>query len=203
MFLVGLTGGIGSGKSTVAASLESRGAAVVDADGIAREIVEPGGPAYGPLVERFGSGVLQPDGRLDRAALAAVVFNDAAALADLNALTHPVIGRVMTERTRQAGERAEIVVLDIPLLNIATRERLQFNAILVVDTPEDVAVQRLCTQRGFTEEDARARISAQISRDERRSLADLVIDNSGDRAHLDREVERAWAWLAERLRTAS
>ena len=203
MFLVGLTGGIGSGKSTVAAALASRRAAVVDADRIAREIVEPGGPAYGPLVERFGPGVLGPDGRLDRAALAAVVFNDAAALSDLNAITHPVIGRVMAERTARAGEEAAIVILDIPLLNIATKERMEFAAIVVVDTPEDVAVERLCTQRGFSEDDARARVAAQISREERRGLADVIIDNSGGRDELERQVEQAWAWLTERAGVAS
>ncbi len=203
MFLVGLTGGIGSGKSTVAAALAARGAAVVDADGIAREIVEPGGPAYQPLVDRFGPAILAPDGKLDRPALAAVAFNDPQALADLNAITHPVIGRVMTERTIQAGQEAEVVVLDIPLLNIATKERMKFDAVVVVDTPEDVAVQRLCAYRGFSEEDARARIAAQISREERRSLADLVVDNSGDREHLDAEVDRAWAWLQERAGAGS
>lgn len=198
MYLVGLTGGIGSGKSSVAAALASLGAAVVDADRIAREIVEPGGPAYQPIVERFGAGVLDADGCLDRPALASLVFGDPAALADLNSITHPVIGRVMTERTIEAGQRAEIVVLDIPLLDIATKQRMSFDAVVVVDTPEDVAVQRLCAHRGFTEGDARARIAAQISREERRALADLVLDNSGDRDRLEDEVTRAWTWLQER-----
>lgn len=198
MFLVGLTGGIGSGKSTVAAGLSARGAAVVDADAIAREIVEPGGPAYGPVVERFGPGVVGPDGRLDRAALAATVFHDADALADLNKLTHPVIGAVMAERMAQAGARADVVVLDIPLLDVATRDRFRFAAVVVVDTPEDVAVERLVGQRGFSEEDARARIRAQMTRDARRALADLVIDNSGDRAALEAGIDWAWAWLEQR-----
>lgn len=198
MFLVGLTGGIGSGKSTVAAALASRGAEVVDADAIAREIVEPGGPAYTPLVDRFGAGILTGDGRLDRPALAAMVFNDPAALADLNAITHPVIGRVMAERTLRAGERAEIVVLDIPLLDIATKQRMHFGAVVVVDAPEDVAVQRLCAYRGFSEADARARMASQISRAERRALADLVVDNSGGPDQLEAEVDRAWSWLTER-----
>lgn len=199
---MGLTGGIGSGKSTVAAGLAARGAAVVDADAIAREIVEPGGPAYGPVVERFGPGVVGADGRLDRAALAAVVFNDADALADLNRLTHPVIGAVMAERMAAASAAADVVVLDIPLLDVATRDRFRFGAIVVVDTPEDVAVERLVTQRGFGEDDARARIRAQISRDARRALADVVIDNSGDRAALEAGVDRAWAWLQERVQEA-
>lgn len=203
MLLVGLTGGIGSGKSTVASILAARGAAVVDADGIAREIVEPGGPAYAPVVDRFGAGVVGPDGRLDRPALARVVFNDAEALADLNRITHPVIGAVMAERMAAAATTAAIVVLDIPLLDIATKDRYRFGVVVVVDTPEEAAVARLVGQRGFDEVDARARISAQISREKRRSLADLVIDNSGDRAALDAAVDAAWVWLSERAAAES
>ena len=195
MFLVGLTGGIGSGKSTVAAGLAARGAAVVDADAVSREIMEPGGAAYGPVVERFGSSIVGADGRIDRAAVAAVVFHDPDALADLNSITHPIIGTVMFERMIEASERAEIVVLDIPLLTIATKDRFTFSAVVVVDTPEDLAVQRLVGQRNFSEEDARARIAAQISREERRGLADLVVDNSGTREDLEAEVDRAWDWL--------
>ena len=202
MLIVGLTGGIGSGKSTVAAAFVARGAALVDADAISREIMEPGGPAYGPVIERFGSGIVGSDGRIDRPALAGLVFGQADALADLNSLTHPAIGQVMTERLAAAGESASIVVVDIPLLNIATKERIDFGAIVVVDTPIDLAVERLVTHRGFSEADARARVAAQISREERRSLADLVIDNAGDRAALDGEVDRAWQWLEDR-RTAA
>jgi dephospho-CoA kinase len=198
VFLVGLTGGIGSGKSTVAAGLARRGAAVVDADAISREIMEPGGLAYGPVIERFGPGIVQADGRIDRPALAARVFGDPAALADLNGLTHPAIGQLLAERTEQAAATAAIVVLDIPLLNIATRDRFPFGAIVVVDTPEEVAISRLVEQRGFSEADARARVAAQISRQERRGLADLVIDNRGDRAALEVEIDRAWIWLEER-----
>ena len=198
MFLVGLTGGIGSGKSTVAAGLAERGAAVVDADAISREIMEPGGAAYGPVVERFGPSIVGPDGRIDRPAVAAVVFNDPEALADLNQLTHPVIGRVMAERMAEATTRADIVVLDIPLLNIATKDRFTFGAVVVVDTPEELAVQRLVAHRGFSEDDARARIAAQQSREERRRLADLVLDNSGPRQELEEEIDRAWKWLSER-----
>jgi dephospho-CoA kinase len=197
VLLVGLTGGIGSGKSTVAAGLVRRGAAVVDADAISREIMEPGGLAYGPVIERFGPGIVQGDGRIDRPALAALVFGDPAALADLNGLTHPAIGRLMAERTEQAAATAAIVVLDIPLLNIATRDRFQLGAIVVVDAPEEVAISRLVEQRGFTDSDARARVAAQISRQERCGLADLIIDNRGDRAALEAEMDRAWAWLQE------
>jgi len=195
VFLVGLTGGIGSGKSTVAAGLASRGAAVVDADAIAREVVEPGGPAFSPVVERFGPSILGPDGRIDRPVLAAVVFSDRGALADLNSITHPVIGRVMAERVAAAGSLSGIVVLDIPLLDIATKDRFDLAAVVVVDAPEDVAVERLVAQRGFSESDARARIASQLSREERRALADLVIDNSGSRSRLEEEIDRAWEWM--------
>jgi dephospho-CoA kinase len=198
MFLVGLTGGIGSGKSTVALGLAARGAAVVDADAISREIMEPGGRAYGPVVEHFGPSIVQADGRIDRPAVAARVFNDAEALAQLNSLTHPAIGQVMAERMEEAAESASIVVLDIPLLNIATKDRFTFGAIVVVDTPVDLAVARLVAHRGFTEADARARVAAQMTREERRDLADLVLDNSGDPAALEAEIDRAWAWLKER-----
>jgi dephospho-CoA kinase len=198
MLLVGLTGGIGSGKSTVAADLARRGAAVVDADGISREIMEPGGEGLAAVAGRFGEEVLGPDGRLDRPALAAVVFNDPQRLEELNNLTHPIIGRVMAERMAEAAAAASIVVLDIPLLNIATKDRFTFGAIVVVDTPEEVAVERLVAQRNFAEADARARIAAQITREERRSLADLVIDNSGDREALQQEIDRVWAALEER-----
>jgi dephospho-CoA kinase len=203
MLLVGLTGGIGSGKSTVAQRLGERGAAVVDADAISRQIMEPGGAAFQSVVDRFGPSILDPGGRIDRPALASVVFGDKEALADLNGLTHPVIGRVMGERVAELAATREIVVLDIPLLNIATKDRFSFGAIVVVDVPEDLAVPRLVEQRGFSETDARARVAAQISREERRALADLVIDNSGDRAALEIEVDRAWAWLSQRLRSIS
>jgi dephospho-CoA kinase len=197
VFLVGLTGGIGSGKSTVAAGLTARGAGVVDADAISREIMEPGGAAFGPVVERFGPSVVGPDGRIDRPAVAALVFSDPDALKDLNGITHPIIGQVMAERMAAAAAGSEIVVLDIPLLTIATKDRFTFAAIVVVDTPEDVAVERLVTQRGFTEEDARARIAAQISREERRALANVVLDNSGTRENLETEIDRAWVWLTD------
>lgn len=198
MLLVGLTGGIGSGKSTVAAGLAARGAAVVDADAIAREILEPDGAAYQPVVDRFGQAVVRPDGAIDRPALAAAVFGDPEALADLNGITHPVIGQVMAGRVLELAAAGGIVVLDIPLLTIATRDRFDLAGVIVVDTPEDVAVERLVGQRGFTEADARARVAAQITRDERRRVADIVLDNSGERAALEAEIDRAWAWLQER-----
>jgi dephospho-CoA kinase len=198
MLLVGLTGGIGSGKSTVAAGLAARGAAVVDADAISRQILEPEGAAYQSVVDRFGPGVVRPDGGIDRAALAAQVFGHPDALADLNGLTHPVIGQVMAARVLGLAATERVVVLDIPLLTIATRDLFELAAVIVVDTPEDVAVARLVKQRSFTEADARARVAAQITRDERRRIADMVLDNSGARHALEAEIDRAWAWLEER-----
>jgi dephospho-CoA kinase len=200
MLLVGLTGGIGSGKSTVAAGLAERGAAVIDADGIARQVVQPGGGAYRALVDRFGTDVLHADGTLDRPALAAVVFSDAAARADLDAITHPAIGQVIAEEVlAQAGAR--IVVLDVPLLKAETVRSYGLGAVIVVDTPTDVAVERLVEHRGFTEADARARVAAQMTREERRALIDLVpaglvVDNAGDRHALEAEITRAWDVLA-------
>jgi dephospho-CoA kinase len=198
MFVVGLSGGIGSGKSTVSAAWAGRGAAIVDADLISREILEPGGIAYQPVVERFGKDIVGDDGRIIRPALAAKVFGDASALADLNALTHPAIADLIAARVSAAGKDHAVVVIDIALPHIMPRERVEIGAMVVVDVPEDVAVQRLMAYRGFTEADARARISAQPSREERREGADLLIDNSGDREELDAQVEKAWRWLVGR-----
>ena len=198
MLAVGLTGGIGSGKSTVAGLLAERGAVLIDADRIAREVVVPGGPAYGPLVERFGRQILAPDGTIDRGALAEVAFADLDSVAALNGITHPAIGVVMRERLAAEQGTDHVVVLDIPLLTPAHREVLSLDVVVVVDCPVDVAVARLVAQRGFSESDARARVAAQVSRQERLRAADLVIDNSSDRAHLLAEVERVWSTLEAR-----
>jgi dephospho-CoA kinase len=192
---VGLTGGIGSGKSTVGELLVHRGAVLIDADRIAREVVVPGGAAYQPLVDRFGPGILGPDGTLDRAAVAAVAFADADSLAALNAITHPAISAVMAERRAAEEGSDHVVVLDVPLLKPAHRELLSMDVVVVVDCPVDTAVERLVGQRGFSRQDAEARIAAQVSRDERRRGADFVIDNSSDRVHLVAEVDRVWASL--------
>jgi dephospho-CoA kinase len=192
---VGLTGGIGSGKSAVADLLVARGAVLIDADQIARDVVVPGGAAHDPLVARFGPGILAPDGTVDRPALAALVFPDPAALADLNAITHPAIGAAMGAlRAAQAGTD-RIVVQAIPLLKPAHRVSAGLDVVVVVDCPVEVAVARLVGQRGMDEQDARARIAAQITREERVVLADYVLDNGSTLEHLAREVERLWAWL--------
>lgn len=188
--VVGLTGGIGSGKSTVSALLAQRGAVIIDADVIAREVVAPGGPAYQGVVDRFGAGILLPDGTIDRPALAEIVFNDPAALAELNRLTHPVVGAVIAERMGAHAETDAVVVLDVPLLVESGRDNVA--ALIVVDCPEDVALDRLVRLRGMDPEDARRRMAAQASRDERRARADILIDNSGDLASLEAQVDEAW-----------
>ncbi|HEX4217062.1 MAG TPA: dephospho-CoA kinase [Acidimicrobiales bacterium] len=195
MLTVGLTGGIGAGKSAVADLLAERGAVLIDADRIAREVVEPGGPAYQPLVDRFGAAVVGADGGIDRPALAAIVFADPAALADLNAITHPAIGAEMARRKQAAEGTDRVVVLDIPLLKAAHRETMSLDSVVVVDAPVETALTRLVELRGMSREDAEARMAAQVSREERLAGADLVVDNSGDLDHLRNEVERVWAAL--------
>jgi dephospho-CoA kinase len=202
---VGLTGGIGSGKSTVAAGLAGRGARVIDADQVARQVVEPTGPAYGPLVARFGAGVLQPDGTLDRPKLASIVFADPDALADLNGITHPVINSVVGAQVVALAATAGpdgVVVVDHPLLTPALVSDFHLDAVVVVDTPTETAVDRLMAQRGFAEADARARVAAQISREERLGFADVVIDNTGGVDRLEEQLDRVWADLVGLARAA-
>ena len=190
MILVGLTGGIGSGKSTVSSLLAARGAVVVDADAITRQLQEPGQPVLVAIVERFGTGVLDADGRLNRAALAAIVFNDGDALKDLNAIVHPAVGEETARLLLAEQDTDHVVVLDVPLLVETGRRGLA--AVVVVDLPTEVAIERLVHQRGMAEEDARARIAAQATRDDRLAKADIVIDNSGDRDALEARVAEVW-----------
>jgi dephospho-CoA kinase len=201
VLVVGLTGGIGSGKSTVSGLLEERGAVVVDADRIAREVVAPGGPAYQPVVDRFGPDVVGEDGAIDRPALAKVVFADPAARADLEAITHPVVGAVMAERLTSQANTDNVVVLDVPLLVEGGRGRAGLPhgvaAVVVVDTPPEVAVERLVRDRGMKASDVEARMAAQATREERLALADVVIDNSGSPDDLPDQVHRAWAWIED------
>lgn len=193
MLLVGLTGGIGAGKSSVSASLARRGAVIVDADAIVKELQQPGTDVFNEMVERFGAGIVAEDGSLDRAAVAEVVFTDPQALADLGAIVHP---RVHTEIERRIAEREgtdDVVVLDIPLLAEAGWPGLI--GTIVVDLDPEVAVQRLVEHRGFSEADARNRIANQMEREHRLSKADFVVDNHGDPESLEAEVDRAWAWI--------
>jgi dephospho-CoA kinase len=195
MLAVGLTGGIGSGKSAVAELLVARGAVLIDADQVAREVVAPGGAAYQALIDRFGAGIVAPDGTIDRPALAAVAFADDATRADLNAITHPAIGVAMIKARDALEDTDDIVVLAIPLLTAQHRDTVKLRLVVVVDCPTDIALERLLTQRGMDRADAEARIAAQISREERIKEADYVLDNSGDRTQLEAEVSTLWEWL--------
>lgn len=195
MFALGLAGGIGSGKSTVADELVARGAVLIDADQVAREVVLPGTPAHAALVERFGPGILDEAGHIDRPALAALVFGDPDALAALNAITHPAIGLEMLERRKALEGTDAVVVLAIPLLRAEHRSTVGLDAVAVVDCPVEVAVERLVGQRGMDRADAEARVAAQITRAERVAEADVVVDNSSTRQHLAREVDRLWDWI--------
>jgi dephospho-CoA kinase len=192
---VGLTGGIGSGKSTVADLLAARGAVLIDADRIAREVVEPGRPAHGQLVERFGSEILAPDGTLDRKAVAALAFADEESLEALNSITHPAIGIEMLEQLEAEKDSDHVVILDIPLLKPVHRETMSLDLVVVVDCPVEVATRRLVELRGFDPADASARIAAQITREQRMEGADVVIDNSHGLDSLQVEVDELWRRL--------
>jgi dephospho-CoA kinase len=193
MILIGLTGGIGSGKSTVSARLAELGARVIDADAITREVQQPGTEVFAAIVERFGDGVVAADGSLDRAALAAKVFGDPEELKALTDIVHPAVGVTIAERMAEAAGTDDVVVLDVPLLVESGRSDMA--AMVVVDLDPDVAVHRLVEHRGFTEEDARARISRQASREDRLAKADRVLDNSGSVEDLLAQVDAAWPWI--------
>ena len=199
MHLIGLTGGIGSGKSTVARMLAARGAALVDADLLAREVVEPGTPGLAEIAAEFGASVLLPDGRLDRAALGAVVFADAARRERLNQITHPRVGALMQERIATAlASGAPLVVVDVPLLFEGSRQTM-FEGVMLVWVPEAVQLQRLVERDGMGEAEARQRIAAQMPIDRKRELATWVIDNSGTAAQTEQQVG---AWWSENVEPA-
>jgi dephospho-CoA kinase len=199
---VGLTGGIGSGKSEVSRRLAARGAVIIDADVAAREVVAPGMPGLAQIAEAFGPEVLGPDGALDREQLGAIVFRDPALRVKLNAIVHPLVREWMTiaERAAEAATatgRDLIVVHDVPLL-AESRRADGFDLVIVVDVPPELQVQRLVRQRGMTPDQARARMAAQASRDQRLAIAGIVIDNSGSLDDLDRRVAEVWADLQRR-----
>ncbi len=192
MRLIGLTGGIGTGKSTVSSMLKELGATVVDADQAARAVVEPGTEGLRRVVEEFGADVLDAGGRLDRARLAAIVFADPERRARLNAITHPLVGIWMAKRTAEAAARgAEVVVHDIPLLFENGRQAM-FEQVILVYAPPEVALERLVA-RGMSRDDARARIAAQMPIEEKAKLADRVVDNSDGLERTRAQVERVWA----------
>jgi dephospho-CoA kinase len=193
VLLVGLTGGIGSGKSTVARALAARGAVIVDADEVVRDVQSPGSPVLAALAARFGADILADDGSLDRALLASRVFGDAEALAALNSIVHPAVGAEMNRRVREQVSGDRVVVMDIPLLTENPRAGLQ--GIIVVDVPVETQVRRLVDGRGFAEDDARTRIGRQASREARLATASIVVDNSGTVAELEAQVQRVWEWL--------
>jgi dephospho-CoA kinase len=192
MRLIGLTGGIATGKTTVNRMLAARGAAVIDADELAREAVRPGEPTLDRVVKHFGAGILRADGSLDRARLGAIVFADPTARRDLEAITHPRILELMQERiaAAMAGD-APLVVVDIPLLFENGRETL-FEGVLLVYAPPDIQVRRLHERNQLDEPAALQRLSAQLPIDEKRARATWVIDNSGSPDATQREVDAWW-----------
>jgi dephospho-CoA kinase len=204
VLLVGLTGGIGAGKSTVSTLLAEHGAIIVDADQIARDLQHPGSPVLVAMAERFGGHIIRDDGSLDRAAVAAVVFGDTdaakQALDDLNGIVHPAMQNEIRRQIEAQSETDRVVVLDFPLLGENPRDDVV--ATVVVDVPVDTAVERLVEFRGMDEADAHNRVASQISRDERLSTATHVVDNSGDLDHLRDQVDSLWRELTE-LRDAT
>ncbi len=191
---MGLTGGVGAGKSTVAALLAEHGAVVIDADAIAREVVEPGTPGFDAVVAKFGDGVVGRDGRLDRPALAAIVFADDERRAELNAIVHPLVGQRVGELSAAAPDDA-VVVYDVPLL-VENDMAAGFEAVLVVEAPVELRLQRLAG-RGMSEADARERMRSQASDEQRRAVADELIRNDGDRDQLAAQVEQVWRRLTQ------
>jgi dephospho-CoA kinase len=201
LFRVGLTGGIGAGKSEVSRRLAAHGAVVIDADAIAREVVEPGTAGLAEVVAEFGPEVLGPDGRLDRPRLGDIVFADPQRRAKLNAIVHPLVGERMAELEQSAGPGA-IVVHDVPLIaenNLAGA----YDLVVVVDVPPRIQLDRLVRLRGMSRDQARARIAAQASREQRLAIAGIVVDNSASLAELDRQVGELWTELRRRAALAA
>lgn len=194
MILVGLTGGIGSGKSTVSLALAKLGAVIIDADLTTRRLQEPGAPVFNAIVERFGDGIVAADGTLDRLGLAGIVFPDPDALADLNQIVHPVVGLAIRDQVREHILTDAVVVLDVPLL--IENNRYPVAGIVVVDTPTEIAIHRLVLFRNMDQADAEARIARQASREERRDRADFIVDNSGTHEQLLAQVPALWTWMS-------
>ncbi|MEU6572904.1 dephospho-CoA kinase [Streptomyces sp. NPDC046805] len=201
MLKVGLTGGIGAGKSEVSRLLVERGAVLIDADRIAREVVAPGTPGLAAVVEAFGKEVLAPDGSLDRPGLGAIVFADPEKLAVLNAIVHPLVAARSRELESTAADDA-VVIHDVPLLTENALAPL-YDVVVVVDASPETQLDRLVRLRGMTEEDARARMAAQATREKRREIADVVIDNDVPLEALERRVDDVWADLARRAHAHS
>ncbi|MGW1067228.1 dephospho-CoA kinase [Streptomyces aureus] len=199
MLKVGLTGGIGAGKSEVSRLLVEHGAVLIDADRIAREVVAPGTPGLAAVVDAFGEDVLAPDGSLDRPRLGSIVFADPQRLAVLNSIVHPLVGH-RSRALEEAAPKDAVVVHDVPLLTENGLAAL-YDLVVVVDARPETQLDRLVRLRGMTEEDARARMAAQASRDERLAIADIVIDNDVPLERLELRVADVWADLVRRART--
>jgi dephospho-CoA kinase len=197
VLLVGLTGGIGSGKSTAARMLRDLGAVVFDADMLAREAVAPGTEGHRAVVERFGADVLAPGGELDREALAAVVFADPAARRDLEAIVHPEVRRLFAEGSEAYRDSDRVVVLSAPLL-VETGMHSAFEVLVVMAVPVRVQVERLMRDRGMSEEEIRARMEAQAPFEDKAAVADILLDNEGSPEDLKRQVDRIWGDLVAR-----
>ncbi len=197
MLLVGLTGGIGSGKSTVARLLEKRGAVVFDADLLAREAVEPGTPGHAAVIERFGADVLAPGGQLDREALASIVFADPAARRDLEQIVHPEVRRLFAEGSEAYRDTDRVVVFSAPLL-VETGMHTAFEVLVVVSATVATQIERLMRQRGMSEPSIRARIDAQAPLEDKAAVADFLVDNEGWLDELESQVEQLWNDLSAR-----
>jgi dephospho-CoA kinase len=197
VLLVGLTGGIGSGKSTVARLLEKRGAVVFDADLLAREAVAPGTPGHAAVIERFGADVLAPGGELDREALASIVFADPSARRDLEQIVHPEVRRLFAEGSEAYGDTDRVVVFSAPLL-VESGMHTAFEILVVVSATVATQIERLMRQRGMSEASIRARIDAQAPLEDKAAVADFIVDNEGTLDDLESQVERLWNDLAAR-----
>ena len=196
-----ITGGIGSGKSTVSAALETRGAKLVDADEVVRELQRPNGEIFTNLVQEFGEIIINEDGQLNRQKLADIAFSNPADLEKLNKIVHPAVGKEMAKRRNAFIRQGYIVLVDIPLLvtsegTLARKEYQDFTGKIVIDCDEKIAVARLVKFRGFREDDAWARIDKQASRKQRLEFADFVIDNNGDNDSLELQIDSCWSWMA-------
>ena len=197
MLLVGLTGNIGSGKSTVAQLLSERGATIIDADVLSRRAVEVGTPAYKAIVERWGTSILEPSGMLDRGALRRIVFSEPAELEQLNALVHPEVERMRGQLVQQARMRGDkLVVCDIPLL-FERRITEEFDCIVLVDAPRPARLERLMRDRGLTETEAMDMIASQMPAELKRARADFVIENASTLTALEQRVNDVWASLVQ------
>ena len=197
---IAITGGIGSGKTTVAKLIVNRGAVLVDADQIVKDLQRPGGKVFNKIVEIYGNDILLGDGELNRQKIAEIIFNDEMQLSRFNDIVHPAVGEEMGIRRKEAIKQGSIVLVDIPLMitpdgELGREEYKLFDGIIVVDCEIETAVSRLIQQRGFDEKDARARIAKQATPEQRREFADFLIDNNGPEENLSKQIEKCWEWV--------